>query len=125
MKGYTTTVTYTSKEISKKESIRLKDLTDAISLDAATEGGESLQIKPVLWAVVAVHDESSREKDYNKYVIEDADGIKYVTGSESFWSSFEDIVEEMDGVDEEWSLSIYKRPSKNYAGKGFLTCSVI
>lgn len=125
MKGYTTTVTYTSKEISKKESIRLKDLTDAISLDAATEGGESLQIKPVLWAVVAVHNESSREKDYNKYVIEDADGIKYVTGSESFWSSFEDIVQEMDGVDEEWSLSIYKRPSKNYAGKGFLTCSVI
>ena len=73
MKGYTTTVTYTSKEISKKESIRLKDLTDAISLDAATEGGESLQIKPVLWAVVAVHNESSREKDYNKYVIEDAE----------------------------------------------------
>ena len=125
MKGYTTTVTYTSKEISKKESIRLKDLTDAISLDAATEGGETLQIKPVLWAVVAVHNESSREKDYNKYVLEDADGIKYVTGSESFWSSFEDIVEEMNGVDEEWALSIYKRPSKNYAGKGFLTCSVI
>ena len=65
-------------------------------------------------------------KDYYNYVIIDKDGTKYVTGSPSFWSSFKEIWDEMrEESDEEFSISIYKVPSKNYNGKDFITCSII
>ena len=52
------------------------------------------------------------------------DGTKYVTGSSSFWSSFEEIYTEMEGEDEEWGVRVYRSPSKNYTGKDFITCSI-
>lgn len=125
MKGYTATVSYTSKELTKKETVRIKDLTDAISLDAETEDDNKVIIKPAYSAILDIHNENSHDKDYRKFVIVDDVGLKYVTGSEAFWSSYEDIMGEMEGSDEEWSLCVYKVPSKKFAGKGFLTCSVV
>ena len=125
MKGYTTKILESSKELSKKETVLLKDLTNAIQLDPATENGEHVVFKPVYYASVSVHNEASKEKDYNKYIVVDNLGNKYVTGSESFWDSFLNIMAEMFDSEEEWSLDVYKQPSKNYTGKGFLTCSVI
>lgn len=125
MKNYTTSISFTSRELTKKETVRLKDLTDAIALDRATNEGENLVIKPAYSAVLDIHNESARDKDYKKYVIVAEDGIKYVTGSESFWDSYMNIVAEMEDSGEEWALNVYKVPSKNYAGKEFLTCSVI
>ena len=49
----------------------------------------------------------------------------YVTGSESFWNSFRDIYDEMENESDEWSLKLYRLPSKNRQGKDFLTCSII
>ena len=125
MKNYTASISYTSRELTKKETVRLKDLTDAIALDSATNEGENLVIKPAYSAILDIHNENARDKDYKKYVIVAEDGLKYVTGSESFWDSFTNIMAEMEDSDEEWSLNVYKVPSKKYAGKGFLTCSVI
>ncbi|MBO7677625.1 MAG: hypothetical protein J6S49_08930 [Erysipelotrichaceae bacterium] len=125
MKNYTASVSYTSRELTKKETVRLKDLTDAIALDSATNEGENLVIKPAYSAILDIHNENARDKDYKKYVIVTEDGLKFVTGSESFWDAFTNIVTEMEDSDEEWSLNVYKVPSKKYAGKGFLTCSVI
>ena len=65
--------------------------------------------------------------DYEQYLIIDSSGEKYVTGSESFWRSFIDIWTEMtedEEESEEWDLIIYKKDSKNYKGKQFLTCSI-
>ena len=74
---------------------------------------------------LSIHNEKSDNVDYENYVIIDKNGDKYVTGSASFWSSFMDIYNEMQGEEEAWSIKAYKLDSKNYKGKKFLTCSII
>ena len=125
MKGYTATIINTSKELSKKETVLIKDLSNAVALDAVTADGEHVQIKPAYYAELSIHNENAREKDYPKYILVDADGTKYITGSRSFWDSFLEIMGDMYGSDEEWMLDVYKMPSKKYQGKAFLTCSII
>ena len=124
MTGYSVEISELSRELSAKERIALKDTSDATKLDVACDEG-SVIIEPVAYAVLGIHNEKSDNKDYNNYVIIDKDGQKYVTGSESFWSSFMDIYNEMQGEDESWSIKAYKLDSKNYKGKKFLTCSII
>ena len=41
------------------------------------------------------NEKSDTNKDYNNYMIVDKDGTKYITGSPSFWDSFNEIYEEM------------------------------
>lgn len=123
MEGYSVKIAETSKELSAKERIRIKDTTDAIKLDEATQAG-AVVINPVTYAVLDVHNEKSDNVDYKIYIVVDKDGTKYVTGSESFWSSFMNIYEEMDGEQEEWGIKVYRAPSKNYKGKDFITCSI-
>lgn len=125
MKGYTATIINTSKELSKKESVLIKDLSNAVALDAVTSDGEHIQFKPAFYAELSIHNENAREKDYPKYILVDEDGTKYITGSRSFWDSFLEIMGDMYGSDEEWMLDVYKLPSKKYQGKAFLTCSII
>lgn len=125
MTGYSVEIKETNKELTAKERILLKDTSDAIKLDEACVE-EAVIIKPVLYAVLAVHNEKSDNLDYEQYVLQDASGQKYVTGSESFWSSFMDIYVEMEEDEEEdWAIKVYKLDSKNYKGKKFITCSII
>ena len=78
------------------------------------------------WVVVMVHNEKSDTIDYKKYVIIDKEGQVYVTGSESFWRSFIAIYEVMSDEEEAvYSIKVYRRESKNYKGKDFLTCRII
>lgn len=60
-----------------------------------------------------------------KYVIIDENGNKFVTGSESAITSLLDIIDEMTGEDEDYSIEFYKKESKNYKGKSFITCSIV
>ena len=124
MNGYSVTIEETNKELSAKERIRLKDTSDAVKLDEATKE-EAIIITPSAYAILKIHNEKSDNKEYNNYLIEGADGTKYVTGSESFWSSFIDIYDEMEDETEPWQIKAYRLPSKNYKGKEFLTCSII
>lgn len=123
MEGYTAKVIESSKELSAKEKIQLKDTTNAHKLDEVLNAG-ALVITPEYYAVIGIHNEKSDNKDYNVYVIVDTDGEKYVTGSDSFWSSFKDIFDEMAGENETYQVEIYKVESKNYKGKSFITCSI-
>lgn len=123
MEGYSVKIAETSKELTAKERIRIKDTTDAVKLDEATHDG-AIIINPAMYAVLDVHNEKSDNVDYKNYIIVDIDGTKYVTGSASFWSSFMNIYEEMDGEQEEWGIKVYRAPSKNYKGKDFITCSI-
>lgn len=124
MTGYSVKIVNASKELSAKERVALKDTTNAIALDEATQGGNVL-IEPDFYVELAVHNEKSEDKDYTKYIIVDKNGNKYVTGSESLITAFIDIVDEMAGSDEEYGIEVYRMPSKNYKGKEFLTCSIV
>lgn len=123
MNGYSVSIAETNKELSAKERIRFKDTSDAVKLDEATKE-EPILITPTVYAILNIHNEKSDNKDYNNYLIEDVDGTKYVTGSESFWASFIDIYNEMKDETEPWQIKAYRLPSKNYKGKEFLTCSI-
>lgn len=113
-------------ELSAKDKIMLKDTSDAIALDKALADDESsLMITPIEYAILNVHNEKAKgDKDYTQLLILDANGEKYTTGSNSFMNSFMDIYNEMAESDEEYSIKVYRRASKNYAGKSFITCSI-
>ena len=124
MTGYSVEIEETSRQLTAKQRIALKDTSDAIKLDTACEE-DAIIIEPVDFAVLSIHNEKSDNKDYENYIIIDKNGDKYVTGSLSFWTSFMDIYNEMQGEEETWSIKVYKLDSKNYTGKKFITCSII
>lgn len=123
---YNVTIAYTNKELTGRERIKIKDTADAISIDQAT-AAEPVEITPDLYAMLDIHNEKSDDKDYRQLVIIDTAGEKWFTGSPSFIESFMDIAEEMaaEGTGEVYSIKAFRRPSKNYSGKTFLTCSIV
>lgn len=126
MTGYSVAIKEVSKELTARERIMLKDTSNAVKIDEAASGDSPLVITPAAYAVLSVHNEKSTDnKDYENYVILDKGGTKFVTGSPSFWCSFMEIWEEMEGETEEYSIEVYKKDSKNYKGKQFLTCSIV
>lgn len=125
MADYKATVEGASWEMSAREKLRYTDFTDVIQIDEATQAGDII-IDVDKWVVVMVHNENSDKIDYKKYVIIDKEGQVYVTGSESFWRSFIEIYEVMSDEEETvYSIKAYRRESKNYKGKDFLTCRII
>ena len=123
--SYVTNIVETSKELSARERLRMKDFTNAQQLDNVINAeNETFVIAPAAYAIIEVHNEKSKDKkDYRKIVIVDTADNKYVTGSESFIRNFKEIYDEMDG--EPFEIEVYKKPSKNYSGKDFITCSVL
>lgn len=113
------------KTLTKKDMLQLKDLSDAIKLDQATQENGTVMIFDVrnIVSLSLVSDDPQNPQEYSKTVVVDADGNRYVTGSDSFARRAWEIAKEMDG--DEFGLKVYRRPSKNYAGREFLSCSVI
>lgn len=124
MTGYSVEIKESSMELTAKDRIKMKDTSNATRLDLATEDGK-IVIRPMGYAILAIHNEKSDNIDYDNYVIIDEAGDKYVTGSEAFWSTFMGIWNEMLSESDPWELEIYKLDSKNYKGKQFLTCSIL
>lgn len=124
MTGYSVKIQYCSKELTARDRVAIKDTTNAVSLDEATQSSNVI-IDIDYYAKLAVHNEHSEDKDYEKYIIVAKDGTKYVTGSTSFLTAMEEIVEEMADSGEDFQLEVYRMPSKNYKGKEFLTCSIV
>lgn len=124
---YTATIVSTSRDLSVRERIKIKDTTGSITLDKATEEG-SIIISPDYWAKIQIHNEKSKrdDKDYDNFVIVDKNGTIYSTGSESFWNSFLSIaVEMLDAGESDFDIKVYRMPSKNFAGKDYITCSLV
>lgn len=124
MTGFEAKIREASKELSAKERVKFKDTTNAVQLDDVTKESPLL-ISPDFYVVLDIHNEKSEDKDYVKYIVVDKNGNKYVTGSESFFSAFKSIIDEMSGSDEDYEIEVYRLPSKNYKGKEFLTCSIV
>ena len=127
MTNYRTSITESSKELSVREKIKLKDLTSAIAIDKVVEPEKPLVIAPDYYAYLSIHNEKlpENEQDYKTMVIVDKSGTKYYTGSDSAISSFVDIFDEMIDTAEPFEIEFYKRESKNYSGKHFITCSLV
>lgn len=127
MTNYTTSITESSKELSVREKIKLKDLTSAIAIDKVVEPEKPLVIAPDFYAYLSIHNEKlpENEQDYKTMVIVDKSGTKYYTGSDSAISSFVDIFDEMIDTAEPFEIEFYKKESKNYTGKHFIACSLV
>lgn len=127
MTNYSVKVVESSKELTKKEIVMFKDLSDAINLsEFIDEHDGAVMIDVESWVELAIHNEKAKDgqnKDYTNYVVVDKNGTRYYTGSESFWGSFKDIWCEMSDSTEEWCLKVYKKQSKGK--KDFITCSVM
>ena len=124
MTGYSVKILNSSKELSARDRVAVKDTTNAIGLDDATKESP-LVIDIDYYVELAIHNEKSEDKDYKKYVVVDKSGNKFVTGSESFFTAMIEIMDEMTGSGDDFEIQVYRMPSKNYKGKEFLTCSIV
>lgn len=126
MKDYEAKIISTRKDLSHKEKIMLMDTTAATSLDELTQNApEPVVIDVEDLAVLEIHNERSENKDYHLYIVVDKNGEKYKTSSEAFYRQLTMIMDEMEGSGEDWAIIPERRPSKNYAGRDFLTCRLV
>ena len=130
-KDYTAKVIDSSFEkLTGKDKLRYTNFTSMTSLDdVVAETGEKYPVSVTGFVTVEVHNEKSSNKDYVKMVLVGEDGTLYVTGSDSFMREFENIVDVLsddfeEGTTPVYEINIFKRPSKNFNNKCFLTCSV-
>ena len=127
MKQYEVTIRESSKELTPKERIKIKDLSKSQNLDALTQSEDSVIIDYDYHVILDIHNEKSKDRpDYQNVVVVDKAGNKFNTGSNSFITALEEIIDEMaDAGEENIQIEVYRKPSKNYKGKDFITCSVI
>ena len=123
--NYSVTIAGSSRELTALERISIKDISDTMPL-GELKTDETVIIKPDFYAILDIHNEKAENKDYIVYVIQDKDGKRYSTSSESFWNSFESIMDEIADEEEDfdYSIKVFCKPSKNYKGKSFLTCNI-
>ena len=122
---YEVTIKESSKNLTGKERVAIKDITNAHKLDSVVEPDQKFEIIPSYTALLEVHNENAENKDYTIFVIVDENGEKYITSSTSFIASYNGIEEEMKDETEQWGIEAYKVESKNFKGRYFLTCSII
>lgn len=122
---YEVKVAESSKELTGKQKIQSKDTADCVRLDKATQENPNVLIDIDYWVRLEIHNENSEDKDYDNYVLVDKDGTRYVTGSKTFWTTFMNIWSDMKSESEPWKLKVFRLPSRNRAGKDFITCSII
>jgi hypothetical protein len=123
---YSAKVVEATRELTGKERVAIKMFTDAYQLDEITQNYEDgVLINVDYVAKVAVHNEKSDNKDYNKYIYVDKDGTMYVSGSETLYRTYQEIAEEMEDEDEDWAIKVIRKESSNYKGKYFLTCVIV
>ena len=112
--AYTAEIVKCNRELTKKEKVMYKNASDCKRLDDETAKSGSVVITPELWMELSVHNDKAKNPDYTQYIM---------TGSENFYNNFTSIAEEMEG--EEFEVEVYRKPSKNFSGKEFLTCKLI
>lgn len=124
---YRATVSASSRELTAREKLLFSDTSHMTRLDTAIDDNDNkLQFQPAEWVVLYVENEKADgDKEYYNYIILTEDGVIYYTGSQSFWNSFMEIYETMQGEDEDYEVVAYKVDSKNRQGQQFINCSIV
>lgn len=126
VRTFSASIISASRDLTVQEKIKLKDTRDAVSLEKISRDGAVI-INVTGYAILAIHNEKSEDKDYKQYLLIGTDGTKYVTGSEAFFNSFVDIwmeLAELEMPENGWDIKVYQLPSKNYKDRNFVTCSL-
>lgn len=121
--NYKVTIADSTRELTKREQVKYKELADAIPLDELSQEIENPIIKVKDLIILDIHNEASENKDYSVCVIVDKDGKIYTTSSTSFIEKSFDIYNDLDGEDVD--LKIIRKDSKNFKGKQFITCTLV
>lgn len=123
--NYTCKIIESNGEFDAYERVMCKDLGDAIPLDDATQQGPVV-IEYEKHLILGIHNEKSEDKDYEKCVVIDPAGRKFVCGSATFRRELENIVAELSdaGIISGFNIKVYRKASNNYKGKDFITCSL-
>lgn len=118
---YEVKIIESTRELTKREEIRIKDFSSFSKLkDIPT--GEIIENVTGLFFVHVVNDKSD-SGEYDSFVIEQARGENYIsTGSIPFYESLKAIIEEFiddeSGMPEEQiDIQVTRFPSKNNAGE--------
>lgn len=123
---YSVKIREASFEMSARDKLRYKDTSTALDLNSVTEDGEFIINDPVNYLILDIHNDKAKDNpDYTKYVVIDAAGNSYITGSESFWRSFREIFDEMKDENDSYSIEVRQVESNNYKGKSFIKCAIV
>ena len=122
--AYSATIRESSFELSARDRLRFKDMSNSASLDELTNEAEFIIHNPKGYVVVDIHNDEADTPDYIKFVVIDDNGASFSTGSDSFIRSFVDIFNEMQG-EGEYDIVVSKHESKNYKGKGYIKASIL
>lgn len=118
-----TTLTYANCELSAREKIKMKDISDSRPI-SELQTGDIITVD--VWALVQIHNENLEEPDYQNLIIKTPQGEKYHTSSNSFFLSLDNIQSELDNAGDigAFDIRIIKKQSKNNSGQ-FLTCALV
>lgn len=123
---YSVEIIAQSHELSKREKVMMKDTSNAIKFDDVITPDQGITITPTGWVKLSIHNPKGERKDFENLIITTYEGEKYVTGSPTFIEKFLSIWDDMyDPNDEDFQVEVFKRDSKNYKGKQFLSCAVV
>ena len=132
MSEFNSVIVKASKELSTKEKFALSHETNAIALDKAIvdENSDPIIIDVDMWVQRKIHNENARmsRADYEDLILIDKSGLKYSSGSDTLIKNFADCWEPIQTIRAEGDtalLQVYKRPSRNNAGKCFITCTIV
>lgn len=133
-RGFSVTIKASSKELTKKEQLRYRDVSNATKINTLVTGNEPLKIAPTMWVLLHTineHAKSDQNREYDTLVVVDANGESYYTGSDSFYSSFMEIWDVMyeagdnGNPAEPFEIAVKKIPSANREGQAFIKAFIL
>lgn len=121
---YSSEIIESMKSLTGKEKVRYKDLTVSKKLDEEVTEDTALLVALANYIKLHVHNSKSENPDYDVMIVIDKEGNSYYTSSETFMRALESVINDMKDETEEWGIEVVKKPSSNFKGKFFLTCTV-
>lgn len=127
MEKYESEIVEATREYSKREGLKMKQMTDVLSINDLMENDKLLIEGVRAGFKLHVKNEKAENTEYDIYLLETMDGQIYKTGSDSLWRNLVEILNEFAdeiSAGEKIDILCYKRPSKNIQSGKFITCGL-